>query len=423
MPAATSDMLTRLRTADWLRWPETQSVFTALGANGNTVRAVGGAVRDTFLGRTVSEVDLASDASPETVTALARKADIKVVPTGLDHGTVTVIAGHRPYEITTLRKDVETFGRRAKVAFTDDWEADARRRDFTINALYVDATGTLFDPLGGLADVEARRVRFIGDPGERIREDYLRILRFFRFLAELGSTDIDAEGLRACVRGRAGLETLSAERIHGELNKLLAADGVVQALTTMFHHGLLAMLLGGVFSLPRLERLIALEAGLDQQPDTMRRLAALGVLVAEDAKRLESRFRLSNAESVRLENAARYREFAAEIGNDASKAWLYRAGADAFRDAVLLAWANDGAGHEHPYWRALYTLPDRWHAPVFPLKGADIVELGVPKGPDVGKILKSLENTWLADGFSMDRKGLLAIARTLASDPPSAETS
>lgn len=422
MDTARSDMLNRLRKAEWLAWPETQAVFAALGADGNTVRAVGGAVRDTFLGRGVSEVDLASDASPEAVTALACKAGLKVIPTGLDHGTVTVIAGHHPFEVTTLRKDVETFGRRAKVAFTGDWEADARRRDFTINALYADAEGTLFDPLDGLADIEICRVRFIGDPGERISEDFLRILRFFRFLAEFSSTEIDAEGLRACVRGRAGLETLSAERVHGELNKLLVADGAVPSLAAMFDHGLLVMLLGGVSILRRLERLIALEAALGRQRDAMHRLAALGVLVAEDARRLATRFRLSNAEAARLDNAARYREFTAETGDDASKAWLYRSGADAYRDAVLLAWANSGAGHGHPDWRALYALPDRWEVPEFPLKGADIVALGVPRGPRVGTILKTLEDNWLASQFSADRADLLAKAQTIVSDTSSGET-
>ena len=286
MTSAKSEPLTDLRNAEWLSWPETQRVFAALGAQGNTVRAVGGAVRDTLLGRTVSEIDLASDASPETVMALAQKAELKVIPTGLDHGTVTVVVRDRPIEVTTLRKDVETFGRRAKVAFTDDWEADARRRDFTINALYANPDGTVFDPLNGLADIAACRVRFIGDPGARISEDYLRILRFFRFLADLNTTDMDADDIRACIRGRVGLETLSGERVHAELSKLLAAEGVVPALAAMFDNGLLVMLLGGVPHLPRLGRLIELEAGLHLEPDVMRRLAALAVIISEDAERL-----------------------------------------------------------------------------------------------------------------------------------------
>lgn len=423
MASAKSELLTRLRKAEWLAWPETQRVFAALGADGNTVRVVGGAVRDTFLRRPVSEIDLASDASPQTVTELAQKADLKVVPTGLDHGTVTVIVRHRPFEVTTLRKDVETFGRRAKVAFTDDWEADARRRDFTVNALYANPDGTVYDPLDGLADIEARRVRFIGDPSERIREDYLRILRFFRFLADLSSPAMDAEGARACIRERAGLETLSGERIHGELNKLLVAEGVMPALTAMFENGLLVMLLGGVFSLSRLERLIALEAGLNLQPDAMARLAALAVMISEDAERLAQRFKLSKAEHARLLNAARYREFTAGTGGKIAKVWLYREGADAFRDAVLLAWADEGAGPDQPQWRELYALPERWPVPEFPLKGSDIMELGVPKGPRVGAVLKKLEDRWVAGGFSASQTDLLAMARTFTPDSSSGKAS
>ena len=185
MTARQTDMLERLKHAEWLGWPQTRAVFGALTADGHTVRAVGGAVRNVLMGRAVDDVDLAIDAEPETVMELAAKAGLKPVPTGLDHGTVTVIAGHRPFEVTTLRADVETYGRHAKVAFTGDWEGDARRRDFTINALYVNPDGTLFDPLGGLDDVLAHRVRFIGDPSKRIREDYLRILRFFRFVSDV----------------------------------------------------------------------------------------------------------------------------------------------------------------------------------------------------------------------------------------------
>ncbi|MDH3581328.1 MAG: CCA tRNA nucleotidyltransferase [Hyphomicrobiales bacterium] len=413
MTSAKTEPLNDLRNGEWLSWPETQRVFEALGAEGNTVRAVGGVVRNTLLGRPINDVDLASDASPETVIALAEKAGLKVVSTGLDHGTVTVIAGHLPIEVTTLRKDVETFGRRAKVAFTDDWDADARRRDFTINALYMNLDGTVFDPLDGMADIKACRVRFIGDPNARISEDYLRILRFFRFLADLNSTDMDADDLRACVRGRAGLETLSGERVHAELSKLLVAEGVVPALTAMFDNGLLVMLLSGVARLPRLERLIGLEAGLDLEPDAMRRLAALAVMISEDAERLATRFKLSKAEYARLSNAARYREFTLRTGENTAKAWLYREGTGAFRDAVLLAWADSGAEADQPRWRDLYALPERWQVPEFPLKGSDIVELGVAAGPRVGSILKSLEDSWIAGGFSAGQADLLAIARTL----------
>ena len=250
-----------LKDAAWLQQSETKRVFAALAAPGIETRAVGGAVRDTLLGLPVSEVDLATTALPEKVIALARGADLKAVPTGIEHGTVTLVAGGVPFEVTTLRRDVETFGRHATVAFTEDWEEDARRRDFTLNALYAGSDGELFDPLGGYADLVAGRVRFIGDAEARIKEDYLRILRFFRFNAYYGKGAFDAEGLAACVRLRDGLDLLSAERVAGELRQLLVAPQAVRAVEALFDYGLLTQLLGGVPRLMRFERLVAAEAG------------------------------------------------------------------------------------------------------------------------------------------------------------------
>jgi poly(A) polymerase len=399
--------------APWLEAAETQAVFKALGAQGHIARAVGGSVRNTLLGRPVGDVDLASDAEPETVMELAKAAGLKAVATGLDHGTVTVISGHRPFEVTTLRTDVETFGRHANVSFTDDWEADARRRDFTINALYADADGTLYDPLDGLTDIEAHRVRFIGDPDARIAEDYLRILRFFRFVAELDSPELDRDGLAACVRQHGGLDQLSAERVHSELARLLVADAALRALAAMYDHGLLVALLGSVCHLPRLERLIAIEEQVGGERNAMARLAALALMTGEDAERLTARFKLSGAERSMLVNAGKYREIDAGLDESDARRQLYRLGGDAWRHAVLQAWASDGALPQSQTWRALFDLPDRWEIPEFPLQGADILALGLEAGPRVGEVLKTLETQWMDDDFRKDRDDLLEMAKVL----------
>ena len=278
-----------LKGAPWLKRPETARVFAALAESGVETRAVGGAVRNSLLGLPVTEVDLATTALPQQVMALARKAGLKAVPTGIEHGTVTVIADGVPFEVTTLRRDVETFGRHATVAFTENWEEDARRRDFTLNALYAGSDGTVFDPLGGYADVVAGRVRFIGDPEARIREDYLRILRFFRFNAYYGKGPFDADGLRASVSLRGGMAQLSAERIAGEVRRLLVAPQATRAVEALFDYGLLPSVIGGVPRLERFERLVAIEEALGHEPDAMLRLAALTVFVAEDAARVAAR--------------------------------------------------------------------------------------------------------------------------------------
>jgi tRNA nucleotidyltransferase/poly(A) polymerase len=267
-------------------------------------RAVGGAVRNALVGRPVADVDIATDARPEEVTRAAEAAGLKAIPTGLAHGTVTVVAGGRPYEITTLRQDVETHGRHATVAFTDDWAEDARRRDFTLNALYCGADGTLFDPLGGYPDLAARRVRFIGDADERIREDYLRILRFFRLTAEFAEGPADAGGLAACVRERTGLAVLSAERVRVELLRLLAAPRGAEIGALMQDYGLLPGVLGAAPRPTLLARLAAIETVLRFAPDPVLRLAALAVEVPEDAERLRDRLRLSNDEAAKLARAA-----------------------------------------------------------------------------------------------------------------------
>jgi poly(A) polymerase len=287
---------TSLAGAAWLLRPETQVVLGALASAGHDARIVGGAVRNALLGEPVTDIDIATTATPDEVTAAARAAGLGAVPTGLAHGTVTVIADGVPFEVTTLREDVETFGRHARVAFTADWAADARRRDFTINALYCDRDGNVSDPLGGLDDLAARRVRFIGDARERIREDALRILRFFRFNAQYAHDVPDPDGLAACAAERARLAHLSAERVRAELLKLLAAPGAAPAIAVMFTHGFIVDVLGRAPRIGLLERLVALDAAAQRTADPLLRLSVLAVAVDEDRDHLAARLRLSRAE-------------------------------------------------------------------------------------------------------------------------------
>jgi tRNA nucleotidyltransferase/poly(A) polymerase len=338
------------------------------------------------------------------------------VPTGIEHGTVTVIADGVPFEVTTLRSDVETFGRQATVAFTKDWEEDARRRDFTLNALYAGSDGTVFDPLDGYADLLAGRVRFIGDAEARIKEDYLRILRFFRFNAYYGKGPLDEAGLKAAVKLHGGLERLSAERVSAEMRSLLVAPQAMRAVAALFDFGLLVRLLGGVPRFARFERLVAIEEALGVEPEAMLRLAALGVFVQEDASRLAARLRLSNAERAVLElGAAELSELPDE---NVAKRALYRGGSSDFARHVLLAWANSSASPEDKAWRAALALPARWQVPTFPLRGSDVMTLGDLKGPEVGKMLRRLEAEWIGGGFVASHEELMARASALSRRSP-----
>ena len=407
--------LPRLNNAPWLQRPETQAVFAALAARNFAVRAVGGAVRNTLLGLPVTDVDIATTARPDEVVAAAEAAGLKAVPTGIAHGTVTVISGGSAYEVTTLRKDVETHGRHATVAFTDDWTADARRRDFTLNALYCSADGEVFDPLSGYADLMARRVRFIGDAGERIREDYLRILRFFRFTAAYGEGPPDRQGLDACVRERAGLAVLSGERMREEMLRLLAAPRAAELTGVMLDFGLLPQVLGLAPRPGLLARIVSLQAALGLTPDAVVRLAALAVEVPEDAERLRTRFRLSNEETARLVRASiRAPAIDPSASESAAKAYIYAEGAAAFQESVLLAWARFGEAPASSAWRLRFALPERWQAPRFPVGGADVMALGIPAGPRVGELLRTLEGWWIAGDFTADEAALRAKLGELA---------
>jgi poly(A) polymerase len=396
--------------AAWLEQAPLRDLLAALDRDGEEARIVGGAVRNALLGEPLGDIDVATTALPEEVIRRVEAAGFKAVPTGIEHGTVTVVAAGRPFEVTTLREDVETFGRHAKVAFGRDWKRDAERRDFTMNALSVARDGTVHDYAGGLADIAARRVRFIGDADRRIAEDYLRILRFFRFHAAYGEGALDPEGLAACIAARAGLDRLSRERVRMEAFKLLVAKHAVPTLATMTEAGLLEQVLGGVPLLASFANMAKLEAALALAPDPVRRLGALAVSVAEDAERLRERLRLANAEYERLASMAdAWWQISQQWDEGAGRTLLYRLGPDRFVDRVLLAWTRAPEGAADPSWRVLVTLPARWSAPTFPLKAADFMARGVPKGPRLGAVLRAAEEAWVAAGFPDDAAALAAI--------------
>jgi poly(A) polymerase len=398
------------RTA-WLNQGPLADLLRVLNRDGEEARAVGGAVRDSLLGKEPAEIDVATTAAPPDVIQRVETAGFKAVPTGIDHGTVTVVIEGRPFEVTTLREDVETFGRKAKVRFGRDWKADAERRDFTINALSVSPDGRVHDYVGGLADLAARRVRFIGDPARRIVEDYLRILRFFRFHAAFGEGVPDAAGLHAAIAARDGLDMLSRERVRMELIKLVVAPHAVRTSAVMAEAGLLGRVLGGVPLLAGFSNMAKLEAALGLAADPVRRLGALAVQVAEDAERLWQRLRLSNAEHERLASMAdAWWRVAPGTAPGSGRALLYRVGSQRFTDRVLLAWARSEDAAGDVAWHELATLPTRWRAPRFRLRAADFVRRGVAKGPQLGAALRAAEDAWIAADFPADKDALEGIA-------------
>ena len=402
--------------APWLRSGPLPRLLDVLDRDGEEARVVGGAVRNELLGEPVGDIDIATTAVPEEVMRRAAAAGFKPVPTGVEHGTLTVVVDGTPFEVTTLREDIETFGRQARVAFGRDWQRDAERRDFTMNALYATRDGTVYDYVGGLDDLAARHVRFIGDPARRIAEDYLRILRFFRFHAACGDGGhLDPAGLAACIAARKGIETLSRERVRMEMFKLLVATHTVPALVTMSETGLLVAVLGGVPLLASFANMIKLERELSLTPDPVRRLGALGVSTIEDAERLRERLRLANIEYDRLASmAARWWQIGAATGMHEARTLLYRAGPEKFLDRMLLAWSrawSEGVADDR--WHDLVLLPDRWREPVFPLKAADFTARGVAKGPALGAALRAAEEAWIAQDFPMDAAALAKIAESV----------
>lgn len=374
--------MTRLPDNDWTSRAGLAALADALGAD--DIRWVGGAVRDTLLGHPVKDVDCATRLRPESVIDRCKAAGIRTIPTGIDHGTVTAILEDGPVEVTTLRRDVTTDGRRATVAFSDDWKEDAARRDFTINALYVHPeTLEITDYFGGLADLAARRVRFIGDAEQRIREDHLRILRFFRFQARFGG-EPDGPGLAACRALSATLKGLSRERIGGELLALLALPKPAPTVRLMADAGVLAVVLPEAREreLAALERLAAMETREQADGDALRRLAALIPAIPALAETVAARLRLSRPQRARLVCAAERRE-----GDPADpRALAYRTGLACARDRLLLAGAP------------LAPLAG-WEVPMFPLKGGEIVARGVAAGPSVARIMQAVERRWVDEGF------------------------
>jgi poly(A) polymerase len=397
-----------LAGAGWLSAGALPRLLGVLDGNGEQARVVGGAVRNALIGLAVEEIDVATTAVPDEVVKRVTAAGFKAVPTGIEHGTVTVVIDKRPFEVTTLRQDVETYGRHAKVAFGRDWRADAERRDFTINALSASRDGAVYDYVGGLDDLAERRVRFIGDAGKRIAEDYLRILRFFRFHAAYGTSDHPyTEGIAACIAGRAGLDQLSRERVRMEMMKLLVAPHAVPTLISMTDAGLLLRVLGGVSFLGSFENMAKAEAAMGIAADPVRRLGALAVMVAEDAERLWQKLRLTNIEHERLAALAEgWHRFLPGLGEPEARVLLYRLGPQHFTDRALLGWARSQATAHDEAWHALASLPARWTAPVFPLKAADFIARGVEKGPALGAALAAAEKAWIAAGFPSDKNAL-----------------
>lgn len=402
--------LPSLAHAAWLAQPETLAVLDAIEAAGFGARVVGGAVRNALIGTPVKDIDVATTALPHEVMRVAEEAGLRGIPTGIEHGTVTVVAGHVAIEVTTLRRDIETFGRHARVVFTTDWAEDARRRDFTMNALYCDRAGVVHDPLGGYQDLAARRVRFIGDAHDRIREDYLRILRFFRFTAEYSPGQPDASGLAASIELAEGLAGLSAERVRGEMLRLLTASRAVPIVEVMEKAGLIERVLGVAGDVALLERIAASEAWLGRDPDALLRLAALAASQPGRALMLRERLRLSNAEYERLARLGiPDPAFDPATSEQEAKAFIYRHGPEAFSDGVMLAWARSGADPQGEAWRERLLLPQRWTAPTLPVRGVDVMEAGLAEGPAVGRVVRAFEDWWIAQGFPSERN-LLAHA-------------
>jgi poly(A) polymerase len=384
-----------------MRSAEVQAVLAALGGE---ARFVGGAVRNALMNRPIDDVDLATPLTPDVMMQTLRAADINAVPTGIEHGTVTAVTNGQTFEVTTLRRDVSTDGRRAVVAFTTDWKEDASRRDFTMNALYANTDGELFDYFGGLDDLKARHVRFIGDATQRIREDYLRILRLFRFHAWYGTGEIDAEALRASAAEKTGLVNLSGERISKEMLKLLAAEEPVPVLRVMAASGILAEVLPGELNFVRLERMAEHDADAFLTPDPLLRLAALLPSDPAVVEKIAERWRLSNAQSERLTYVAGAREkIVSYLSVKEMRKLLYRVGPAPVRDRLYLKWAEDPKASNVMQWRTLIAMADdNWPKPQFPLTGRDVMNAGVPQGPLVGEILKEVEDWWVDADFIED---------------------
>ncbi len=402
----------------WMGSAAVRLVMDALDLEGKPARFVGGCVRDMLLDRDVKDVDIATPLIPTEVMDRLGSVGVRVIPTGIDHGTVTALIDDdcpfKHLEITTLRADVATDGRRARVAFVDDWAVDAARRDFTMNALFCDMDGTIYDPVGGLEDLRARRVRFVGDACQRITEDVLRLLRFFRFQAAYGRAPADAEGLAACTALAPKLATLSGERVAIELFGLLGARDPAPVLSLMAGQGILAHLLPEAGAIDRMAALVPLEERY-AATDPLRRLAAMLTAGAGVGEGVAARLRLSRVQRARLIAMTKASpELVETMSVQGRHARLYEVGPVGFVDEVLVAWADQVAHGlaqtraREAAWQALLNLPEVWVAPVLPVRGRDAKALGVAAGPAVGDLLRAVEEWWIAGDFSADRAACLA---------------
>lgn len=398
----------------WMQSDAVSSLFSAM-PEGN-LRFVGGCVRNALWDEPVGDIDLACQLDPKAVVKALSDAGIRHVPTGIDHGTVTAVIDGTPFEITSLRRDVETDGRRATVAYTQDWREDAQRRDLTINALYADVSGQVFDPTGqGLDDLKVRKFRFVGVADERVREDYLRILRFFRFLAWYGGQEkVDAASLRACRENQSGIKKLSVERVWMEMKKLLSAPSPVRACHIMLTNGILETVFPEANNVDGLEALVKLEAREGIKPDPLLRLMAMSAREPLQMALLTKRLKMSKSETARLRGWA---DDGAQLSTDMPErdrlAAIYKSGKAIIFDRARLRAAGETDPIQSSRWMTLADLALGWQAPIFPVTGKDLAKAGVPKGPGMGKALKALEALWVRSGFSTEKPQLLAALKLM----------
>lgn len=414
----------------WLSEPDTLAVVGALTAKGSDVRFVGGCVRDSLARRDVGDIDIATPDRPDMVIELLTASAIRAVPTGIDHGTVTAVTDGRTFEITTLRRDVETDGRHAKISFTDDWVADAKRRDFTINAMSATPDGDVYDPFDGIGDLAHGRIRFIGLARERVEEDYLRILRFFRFYGSFGRPPIDTDALAACRAGAEGLKDLSGERIRDELFKILIVPEPADIIIRMRGEGVLEQILPEAGEVNALRLVNWLETRATNlcsiAPDAVRHLASLLEVGDVDVDAMASRLKLSNRERTRLiDLRAQRTAVSPDMGTLAEKKMIRRKGGDLFRDLVLLGWAREMAAEPRlprdrkESWFRMLEEAETWRPPAFPLTGRDVKALGIAQGPLIGELLTRVEEWWENGDYKAGRQACLdrLLAETEGAEP------
>ena len=388
----------------WMARPQTRLVMEALSAGGQEPRFVGGCVRDTLLGLPVRDIDIATPEIPERVIELIEKAGLRAVPTGIDHGTITAVSDGVSFEITTLRRDIETYGRRARVGFTKDWAEDAARRDLTLNALYCDSNGNVFDSVGGLVDLKAGRIRFVGDARTRIKEDILRILRYFRFSAFYGCGPADEAALSACREMAPLIKNLSVERVWKELSTLLLAPDPTLTLSLMATHGILPHLLPEAVRIDLLGPLIRAEVEAETSPNYLRRLAIIVELDKEGAHALAARLKFSSTDRERFSSlCAPPKRPDAKADFKENRVVLYHLGQDLFAELTLI-----GATYfPEQDWFRLMSLPEKTVVPKFSVSGQDIIDMGVPAGRQIGNLLGQVESWWIAGDFGADRDACL----------------